>query len=274
MPARRAGQHHEADHRVDQQLAPGGGAEVGVQLDRYPRAAQQLRKRRGRLGVGQHQPRLGAHPHPAFWLDFRRDPHGSRHDRRRRAEPSHPFDLFDAVLQRAHHRVLVAQPRQPGAGLLVLGVLDGKEHHVNRTVYLGGIGVHGSRQHDRIVVVGPDLDRFARGVPAQQDCVTGGVQIRGDGRADSPGSDECNAATHDRQATGGYAPSTLGSRLVRPFTRSFCAAHTCRRFVADHRCRAEGDPRRLGGASPRPRRRHLHRSARRIRRVAGGVPRG
>ena len=67
-----------------------------------------------------------AHPHPAVWLDLRRDPHGGRHDRRRRAEPSHPFHLFDAVLQRAHHRVLVAQPRQPGAGLLVLGVLDGE----------------------------------------------------------------------------------------------------------------------------------------------------
>ena len=45
-----------------------------------------------------------------------------------------PLDLFDAVLQRAHHRVLVAQPRQPGAGLLVLGVLDGEEHHVDRAV--------------------------------------------------------------------------------------------------------------------------------------------
>ena len=40
---------------------------------------------------------------------------------------------------------------------------------------------------------------------------------------------------------------------------------TCRRFVAGHRCRAEGDAGRLGGASPRPRRRHLHRPARRVR---------
>ncbi len=95
----------------------------------------------------------------------------------------------------AHTTVcLVAQPRQPGAGLLVLGVLDGEEHHVDRTVYLGGIGVHRPRQHDRIVVVGPHLDRFARCVPAQQDRVTGGVQIRGDGRTDGAGSDECDAA--------------------------------------------------------------------------------
>ena len=73
----------------------------------------------------------------------------------------------------------------------------------NRTVYFGGIGVHGTRQHDRIVVVGPDLDRFARRVPTQQDTVTGSVQICGDGRTDRAGSDECNAGTHDRQRTGG-----------------------------------------------------------------------
>src|SRR6476659_3991228 len=121
----------------------------------------------------------------------------------------------------AHHGVLVAQPLQPGAGLLVLGVLDGKEHHVNRTIYLGGIDVDEFRQHDRIVVVGPDLDRFARGVPAQHDGVTGGAQIRRDSRTDSAGSDECNAASHDRQATGGRAPSTLGSRLVKSFTGVF-----------------------------------------------------
>ena len=51
--------------------------------------------------------------------------------------------------------------------------------------------------------VGPHLDRFARCVPTQQDAVTGGVQIRGDGRTDRAGSDECNAGTHDRQRTGG-----------------------------------------------------------------------
>ena len=57
-------------------------------------------------------------------------------------------------------------------------------------------------------------------------------------------------------------------------TGSFRAAQSCRRFVAGHRRRAEGDPGRLGGASPRPRRRHLHRPAGFVGGVAGGVPRG
>src|ERR1700694_504507 len=112
-------------------------------------------------------------------------------------------------------------------------------------------------------------------MPAQQAAVTGGVQVRGDSRTDRAGSDKCNsranrmvfaralvmvfaralvmvfaralvmvfarALIHDRQATGATATSTLGSRLVRPSTGSFCAAHSCRRFVADHRCRAHGD---------------------------------
>jgi len=30
----------------------------------------------------------------------------------------------------------------------------------------------------------------------------------------APGSDQCNAGTHDRQTTGGLAPSTLGNRLL------------------------------------------------------------
>ena len=145
MPARRPVSTMKPTTALTSSLCHAAVTEVGIELDRHPRAAQQLRERRGRLGVRQHQPRLSAHPYPAPWLRFRRDPYGGRHDRRRGAEPSHPFHLFDAVLQRAHHRALVAEPRQPGAGLLVLGVLDGEEHDVDRTVDVGGIGVHGSR---------------------------------------------------------------------------------------------------------------------------------
>jgi hypothetical protein len=39
------------------------------------------------------------------------------------------------------------------------------------------------------MVVGPDLDRLAGCVPAQQHGVTGGVQVRRDRRADCAGSD-------------------------------------------------------------------------------------
>src|SRR5215208_6695765 len=71
-----------------------------------------------------------------------------------------PFHLFHAVLQRTDHGVLVAQPRQPAPGLLILSVFDGKKDDVYRTVYLGGVSAYRTRQHDRILVVGAYLDLF------------------------------------------------------------------------------------------------------------------
>ncbi len=50
---------------------------------------------------------------------LRRDPHRCGHHVGLvgvAAGPADPFDLLDAVLQRAHHGVLVAQPVQPACG--------------------------------------------------------------------------------------------------------------------------------------------------------------
>src|SRR4051794_35539994 len=70
-------------------------------------------------------------------------------------------------------------------------------------------------------------------------------------------SDRCAPAAHERgrsptvaKMTAARPPLHLAIVFVSPSTGSFRAAHTCRRFVADHRCRAEGEAGRLGGASP------------------------
>ena len=228
-----------------------------------------------RRPLGQHQPDAGAQPHPALGVWFRGEPHDRGDHGRRRAQRAHPLDLLDAVLQRAHHRAVVAQPGQPSRGVLVLGVLDRQQHDVDGAVDVGGVGEHRARHHDRILVVGPDLDLIARRVPAQQHLMTGRVQQCGHRRADCAGTDERDAGTHNGQATGGFAPSTLWQSSRQAIPREiFRAAQPCRRFVTGHRCRSEGDVGRLGCPPPRPRRRDLHRPARRLRGVAGGVPRG
>ena len=103
------------------------------------------------------------------------------------------------------------------------------------------------------------------------------------GRVGSTRRRPCSCVAHGLRASA--HPPTPTYRRHRPhYTvavvssghshRSFRAAQSCRRFVAGRRRRAEGDTGRLGGAPPRPRRRHLHRPARRVGGVAGGVPRG
>ena len=111
-------------------------------------------------------PRCAAAPNRPAAVPPRSTPRRARPSKR--AEGTNPFDLLDAVLQRAHHRSLVAQPRQPAGDVLVLGVLHGEQHHVDGAVDLGGVGVHRPRHHDRLPVVPPDLDGVAGRMPAQQ----------------------------------------------------------------------------------------------------------
>ena len=109
-------QDHEPDDRIDQQFVPRRGEERRVQFDGHVGAAEQFGEPSRGVGVRQHQSCPGAQPHPTTRLRFRRDPYRGGHDRGSWAEWSNPFDLLDAVLQRAHHRSLVAQPRQPAGG--------------------------------------------------------------------------------------------------------------------------------------------------------------
>jgi len=162
MPRAPARQHHEADHRVDQQLAPRGGEEVWVELDRHP-------PRRGATRRASRPPLSPATPAEPLCAT-RTQPSGCTSNeihtaagttvdegqyRPTRSTCSTPF------LKRAHHCVLVAQPRQPRACLLVLRVLDGRRTPRPPDRLLGRDRcARDPGQHDRIVVVGPDLDRF------------------------------------------------------------------------------------------------------------------
>jgi hypothetical protein len=101
--------------------------------------------------------------------------------------------LLDTILQRADHRALVTQPGQPRARLLVLGILDGQQHDLDRLADVGGICQHWTGNHDRILVLGPDDDRVARGTSVQRYGVARGVQQGRDRRPDGAGSDECDA---------------------------------------------------------------------------------
>ena len=135
---------------VDQQLVPRRGDEVGI--ERRPTAAAHAAVSReppaagpsgstSRTGVRSRTQPVG--------LRLGREPHDARHHRRRRAVPADPLDLLDAVLQRTHHGVLVAQPGQPGGGLLVLGVLDGEQHDVDGPVDRLRVGAHRAGHDDR-----------------------------------------------------------------------------------------------------------------------------
>jgi len=70
------------------------------------------------------------------------------------------------------------------AGLLVLGVLDGQEYHVGRTIDLGRIGVHRTGHHDLFLVVGAHVELAARCVPAQCHRMARHLKEGGDRRTD------------------------------------------------------------------------------------------
>ncbi len=135
---------------------------------------------------------------------------------RRRAERADPLDLFDAVLQDADNRVVVAQALEPAGRLLVLRVLDRQEHHVDRTVDATRVGQHRAGHHDRLLVIGPDLDLIARGgVPTYRDRMPGGMQHSGDGRTDRAGTDECYRCAHRSQHTyGGWVAEPSLRRAI------------------------------------------------------------
>ena len=65
-----------------------------------------------------------------------------------RSTCSTPFCSAHTTVCSSHNRA--SQP----AACLVLGVLDGEQHHVDRSVDLRGVGLDGVGHHDRIAVVG------------------------------------------------------------------------------------------------------------------------
>ncbi|EUA32662.1 hypothetical protein I553_10248 [Mycobacterium xenopi 4042] len=104
----------------------------------------------------------------------------------------HLLDLFNAVLQHDDHGVFVAQPGKPGAGVSVVGGFHGKHDDVDAAGDLARIGVHRPGHDDRVRTVGAHFDLLARGAPAQQHRMAGGVQIRCDRRTDGTGTDNRN----------------------------------------------------------------------------------
>src|SRR3954469_4818527 len=164
-------------------------------------------------------------------MRLRREPHDGGHHLRRGTQRTDAIDLLDAVLQCAHHRAVVAEPRQPRRGVPVLGVLDRKQHHIDGPVDIGRVGVHRTRHDDRVLVVRPDLQPIARCVPAEQHLMACGVQQCGHGGADRPWADDSNTGSqpsvfartliHTVTLPADSGPLHCGSRLVRPFPGRF-----------------------------------------------------
>ena len=104
-----------------------------------------------------------------------------------RSTCSTPFCSAHTTVRSSHSRA-----SHPAASSFWVS-LTASRHHVYGTVDLGGIRVHRTRHHDRLPVVGPDLDLIARRAPAQQHVMTGRVQECRDGRADRAGADDRDA---------------------------------------------------------------------------------
>ena len=138
----------------------------GSQLDRHPGAAQQLGESlaaaSARAAPAAASVRSRTQPSGCVSAENHTTPGTTVDDGqsgRTRSTCSTPFCSTHTTVCSSHSRA--SQP----AACVVLGVLDGQQHHVDRAVDLGGIGVHraGHARSDRASSGRTSID-VARGV--------------------------------------------------------------------------------------------------------------
>ena len=230
-----SGQHHQPGQRVDQQLAPRRGDEVGVEFDRQPAPRSSSASLCAPARLGQHQPDTGAQPDPAVGLRSpRRTTRSPGHHCRRRAQRPHPFDLLDAVLQCADHRVVVAEAAPASRRCaLVLGVLDGQQHDVDGAVDVARGRCARARAPRWRPRRRADLD--AGRAACDRTAAPDGRQRAAARRLSYRWRRGRRARWRypQGQATGGFAASTLWQSSVRPSQGEFscCAAMPPVRYV-------------------------------------------
>ena len=223
----------------------------------------------------QHQPDSRAQPNPALRVRLAENhttagtTSDDGHSGPTRSTCSTPFCSAHTTVRSSQSR-----PNHPAADWFWVSLTASRTTSTGPSTSAGSVST-GPGTTIGSLSVGPDLHLVARCVPAQQHVMTRGVQQCRHGRADCPWADDRDAGSaRTPKLPAEEPPLDCGRPAVRSFPGSFRAAQSCRRFVTGHRCRSEGDVGRLGGAPPRPRRGDLHRPARRLGSVAGGVPRG
>ena len=251
-----AGQDHEPGDGVGQQFVPGGGRRSRGCI--RPCTTVRAAARPGVAGPspsGSTNRTARPEPDPPLGLRLGGEPHRGR-------APRSTTGRSDRRVRPARRRSAARTPpcsrrtgeptRRPTAAVWVSLTASITTSTGPSTV--SRVGVHGAGHHDRIPVVGPDVDGVARRAPADHHPVARGVQQRCDGRSDGARPDDCDEVLgdrHHRQGTDRNGPPLhCGSpRSAGHFPGSFRVAQSCRRFVAVHRRRSEGDAGRLGGPS-------------------------
>ena len=236
MPERRPVSTMNPATRVDQQLAPRRGDEVGIQFDGHAAGRAAVRRVDSRPARRAAPAGAGAQPHPTLRLRLGREPHDGGHDGGRRAQRptrstcSTPFCSAHTTVRSSHSRA-----SQPAASSFWVSFTASSTTSTG-PADLSGIGVHRPRHHDRIPVVGPELDGVARACrphTARDARPRAGMPRSSSrwrpGRPRNAGRQHmvfAQALIHERQTTGGFAPTTLWQSSRQAFPREIlcCAA--------------------------------------------------